>query len=427
MIASVEEALKLVKSGDNVFIHSVAAAPQHLINGLVARAGELKGVTIYHKHTEGAAPYADEKYIDNFNINVFFVGSNTRNAVKSGRANYIPIFLSEIPMLFRKMVIPLDVAMVHVSPPDEHGYCSLGVSVSISRAAVDMAKIVIAQVNHLMPRTFGDGLIHVDNIDMMVYHDEPINELPITPLTPQLKMIGKHVAGLIEDGATIQTGVGTIPDAVLPNLIHHKNIGIHTEIFSDGILPLIERGVITGSEKVIHPGIILSSFAWGSRKLYDFIDNNPLFMMRESSYVNNAHLIQKNPKVTAINSAIEVDLSGQVCADSIGRTIYSGVGGQMDFIRGASLSEGGKPIIALPATTSKGESRIVASLKQGAGVVTTRSHVHYVVTEWGVANLYGKTLKERAKELIEIAEPIHREKLDQEFWEQFHSPKISVC
>lgn len=419
MIASLEEALKVVKSGDNVFIHSVAAAPQYLINGLVARADELRNVTIYHKHTEGEAPYADPKYIDNFNIKVFFVGKNTREAVQTGRASYIPMFLSEIPILFRKRVIPLDIALVNVSPPDEHGYCSLGVSVSISRAAVDMAKIVIAQVNNEMPRTFGDGLIHMDNIDMMVYKDEPIHVLPVTPLTPQLKMIGKHVASLIEDGATIQTGVGTIPDAVLPNLIHHKNLGIHTEIFSDGILPLIERGVINGSKKVIHPGTVLSSFAWGSKKLYDFINNNPLFMMRDSSYVNNAHLIQKNPKVTAINSAIEVDLTGQVCADSIGRNIYSGVGGQMDFIRGASLSEGGKPIIALPATTSKGESRIVAFLKEGAGVVTTRSHVHYVVTEWGVANLYGKTLRERAKELIEIAEPVHREQLEKDFWKQY--------
>ncbi|MGK7388890.1 MAG: acetyl-CoA hydrolase/transferase family protein [Candidatus Cyclobacteriaceae bacterium M2_1C_046] len=409
---SAEEALAKVKSGDNLFIHTAAAAPQALIKGLVNRAPELKGVNIYQLHTEGDAPYTNPEYKDNFNVKAFFIGSNIRKAIQEGRGSYIPVFLSEVPYLFRKKIIPLDVALITVSPPDKHGLCSLGTSVEATLAATQEAKFVIAQVNKYMPRTHGDGVISVKNIDALIEHDEPIHEGHHREITEVENSIGEHVVSLIEDGATLQMGIGAIPNAVLSKLGNHKDLGIHTEMFSDGVLPLVEKGVINGMNKANNPGIIIASFLLGSRKLYDFVDDNPLVQMRDCSYVNDTVIIRRNPKVTAINSAIEVDVTGQVCADSIGKSMFSGVGGQMDFIRGASLSPGGKPIIALPSITKRGESRIVPYLKEGAGVVTTRAHAHYIVTEYGIANLYGKSIKERNKLLINIAHPDHRENLE---------------
>jgi acyl-CoA hydrolase len=409
---TIEEAVSAICSGDRVFVHSVAAAPQRLIQAMTARAPELENVEIVHIHTEGDAPYTSPEFLGSFHTKAMFVGANMRQAVARGQADYIPVFLSEVPALFRKNILPLDVAMVQVSPADKHGFCSLGVSVDVSRAAIQMAAHVIAQVNPHMPRTHGDGLIHVDHIDHAVEVNDPLPELVPTPLTDTDKAIGRNCADLVVDGATLQMGIGAIPDAALAALHHHKDLGIHTEMFSDGVIDLINKGVINGEKKRVHPGKVVGSFVMGSRRLYDFIDDNPQVAMLDVAYVNDTAVIRRNPNVTAINSAIEVDLTGQVCADSIGTRLYSGVGGQMDFIRGASLSEGGRPIIALPSVTKRGESRIVSHLKEGAGVVTTRAHVHYVVTEYGVANLYGKGLADRARAMIDIAHPDHREKLE---------------
>ena len=342
-----------------------------------------------------------------------------REAVNEGVADYVPVFLSEVPSLFRKGVMPLDVALVQVSPPDRHGFCSLGVSVDVSRAAVQTAKHVIAQINPNMPRTHGDGLIHISHIDSAVVVDDPLPEFPAGELSEQDLAIGRNVAQLVEDGATLQMGIGGIPNAVLAALGNHKNLGIHTEMFSDGAIDLIEKGVVNNERKRIHPGKVVGAFAMGTRRLYDFIDDNPQVVMLDVAYVNDTAVIRRNPKVTAINSAIEVDLTGQVGADSMGTRMYSGVGGQMDFVRGAALSEGGKPIIALPAVTSKGVTRIVPFLRLGSGVVTTRAHVHYVVTEFGIAYLWGRNLRQRARALIEIAAPDQRAKLEEQAWERF--------
>ncbi len=413
------DAVNVIKSGDRVFIHGIGAAPQRLIEAMTDRSNELKGVEIVHLHTEGKARYAEPQFADNFRVNAFFVGANVRQAIKEGRGDYIPIFLSEIPGLFRKRVLPLNVALIHVSPPDKHGFCSLGVSVDIARAAVECADHVIAQVNPNMPRTHGDALVSVDDIDALVHVDDAIPEAPIPELSEIDHSIGRYIAEMVEDGATLQMGIGSIPNAVLAALTGHRNLGIHTEMFSDGLIPLVESGVVNGDRKVKHPGKIVAGFVMGTRRVYDFIDDNPQVLMLDIAYVNDTSVIRRNPKVTAINSALEVDLTGQVCADSIGTYQYSGVGGQMDFIRGASLSEGGKPIIALPSTTSRGESKIVPFLKPGAGVVTTRANVHYIVTEYGVANLYGKNLRQRAAELIQIAHPEHRESLSAEMYARF--------
>jgi len=416
---SPHDAASLVSSGDRVFIHTAAAPPQRLIEALTDRADELSEVDIIHLHTEGEAPYATPQYDDTFHTSALFVGSNVRSAVNNGNADYIPVFLSEAPALFRRGVLPLDVALIHVSPPDRHGFCSLGVSIDCSRAAVETATLVIAQVNPNMPRTHGDGLIHVDALDAAVQVDDPLPIAPRPDLSDTERAIGAHCAELVEDGATLQVGIGAIPDAALAALQDHTDLGIHTEMFSDGIIDLIERGVITGANKRNHPGRIVGSFTMGTRTLYDYIDDNPQVVMLDAAYVNATNVICRNPKVTAINSAIEVDLTGQVCADSIGTRQYSGVGGQMDFIRGASLSEGGKPILALPSSTRHGTSRIVPFLKEGAGVVTTRAHVHYIVTEYGIANLYGKTLRERAAALIDIAHPDHRAALEKAAFDRF--------
>lgn len=417
--ASAHDAVSQVRSGDRVFVHGVAAAPHVLIDALVARASELRDVEIVHLHTEGAAPYAAPEFAENFRVNAFFVGRNVRDAVNRGDGDYIPVFLSEIPALFRKRVLPLDVALVHVSPPDSHGFCSLGVSVDIASSAVECARTVIAQVNPRMPRTHGDALVHIDDIDVMVDIDVPLPQVYPPKLSETDRAIGRHIAGLIEDGATLQMGIGSIPNAVLASLDGHKDLGVHTEMFSDGLIDLVEKGIVTGRKKLKHPGKIVAGFVMGTQRLYDFVHDNPQVLMLDISYVNDTAVIRRNPKVTAINSAIEVDLTGQVCADSIGTRLYSGVGGQMDFIRGASLSEGGKPIIALPSQTARGESKIVSFLKPGAGVVTTRAHVHYIVTEFGVANLYGRNLQQRARALIEIAHPDHREHLEREAFERF--------
>ena len=420
-IVSAQEALSVVKSGDRVFVHSVAAAPRRLVEALTARAPELRVVEIVSLHTEGDAPYAAPELAHAFRVNALFVGANVRKAVEEGRADYLPVFLSEVPQLFRSGILPLDVALVQVSPPDRHGFCSLGVSVDVSRAAVQTARTVIAQVNPRMPRTHGDGLIHVDAIDWMVEADEPIHEVAPAPLTEIERAIGWHCAELVDDGATLQLGIGAIPQATLAALGDHHRLGIHTEMLSDGVVDLVERGVVTGEAKRVHPGKIVAGFAIGTRRLYDFLDDNPAVAMLDMAYVNDTEVIRRNPRVTAINSAIEVDLTGQVCADSIGDRQYSGVGGQMDFIRGAALSEGGKPIIALPSVTSAGDSRIVSYLKPGAGVVTTRAHVHFVVTEHGIADLWGKNLRQRAAALIAIAHPAHRDTLAAEARRRFGS------
>lgn len=415
-----EKAVEIIKSGDRVFIQGEAATPNTLINAMVQKHNELRNVEIMHLHTEGEAPYVSEKYTGSFHLNSFFVGGNVRKATNEGISDYIPIFLSEIPDLFRKEIFPLDVALVHVSPPDNHGYCSLGVSVDIAISAVKKAKYLIGQINSNMPRSHGDGFIHISKFHAVTEVDDSLELRKKVELSEVEKRIGVYCANLIENGSTLQMGIGAIPDAVLAALFNHKDLGIHTEMFSDGVIELVEKGVITGENKKIYPSKIVSGFAFGSRKLYDFIDDNPLIAMLDISFVNNPAIIRKNPKVVAINSAVEIDLTGQVCADSIGFYQYSGVGGQMDFIRGSSLSEGGKPIIAIPSTTKKNVSRIVPFLKAGAGVVTTRAHVHYVVTEFGVANLYGKNLRERAKELINIAHPDHQEELLKNAHERFH-------
>lgn len=416
---SAHEAVKVIKSNDRVFIHSVAAAPEVLIQAMTARADELRNVEIIHLHTEGDAPYVQPEYQNSFRLHSLFVGANVRKATQEGRADYIPIFLSETPRLFRKNVLPLDVALVQISPPDKFGYCSLGTSVDATKAAVETARIVIAQVNPKMPRTFGDALMHINNFDILVHHEAPIHVCPPAPPSAAERQIGVHVASLIEDGATLQMGIGAIPNAVLAQLTNHRNLGVHTEMFSDGLVPLVEKGVVTGVEKTVYPGRIVATFVMGTETTFKFIDQNPAVLMMEVSFVNDVAVIRKNNKMTAINSAIEIDITGQVCADSIGTKHYSGVGGQIDFIRGASYSEGGKPIIAMPSTTAKGESKIVAYLKQGAGVVSTRANVHYIVTEFGVVDLYGKSLKERAKLLTSIAHPDHREWLDKECHERF--------
>jgi acyl-CoA hydrolase len=414
-----EEAVAIIKSGDRVFIHSVAAAPQQLIKAMTARAPDLRSVEVVHLHTEGDAPYARPEYARSFRTNCLFIGANVRKAVATGEADYIPVFLSEVPALFYKGILPVNVALIQVSPPDRHAFCSLGVSVDVSRAAVHVADQVVAQINPHMPRTHGDGLIHFSKIDYAVEVSDPLPELGVHQLTEAETAIGQNCADLVENGATLQTGIGAIPTAVLAALGQHKDLGLHSEMFSDGVIDLIEKGILNGEKKRIHPEKIVGSFVMGSRRLYDFIDDNPTIAMLDMAYVNDTAVIRRNPKVTAINSAVEVDLTGQVCADSIGTTLYSGVGGQMDFIRGASLSVGGKPIIALPSVTSRGESRIVPLLKPGAGVVTTRAHVHYIVTEHGVANLYGRNLRQRAKALISIAHPAHRETLEREAFARF--------
>lgn len=402
---SPEEALKIVKSNNRIYIQAAAAAPQALIRALTARADELHNVEICHLHTEGPAPYANPKLSKSFHVNSFFVGGNVRHTLKAGNGSFTPVFLSELPSIFRNGILTLDIALIQVSTPDKHGYCSLGTTVAATPAAIESAKLVIAQVNPQMPRTHGDGIIHISELDIFVEFEEPIFETKISTPNKVEKQIGKYIANLIEDRSTLQMGIGNIPNAVLEQLGNHKDLGIHSEMISDGVIDLILKDVINGNYKTINPGKALITFLMGTKRLYDYVDDNPYIEMRGADFVNNVSMIMQNPKMVAINSAVEVDLTGQVCADSIGPDIYSGPGGQMDFIRGASLSKGGKAIIALPAITNKGISRIAPFLKPGAGVVTTRSHVQYIVTEYGVALLSGKTIKQRIQALAQIAHP----------------------
>ncbi|CAN1560551.1 ACH1 Acetyl-CoA hydrolase [Flavobacteriaceae bacterium] len=411
-----EDAVKVVKSNDRVYVQAAAAAPSVLTNALTERASELRNVEICHLHTEGPALYANPELSESFHVNSFFIGKNVRHTLAAGNGSYTPVFLSELPRLFRKKVLPLDVVFIHVSPPDSHGYCSLGVSVEATLAAIENAKIVIAQVNPQMPRTFGDGILHISEINYLVDVNMPIYGHEMAAISPLEDKIGTYIASLIDDKSTLQMGIGSIPNAALAKLTNHKDLGLHTEMFSDGVIDLIQSGVINCNYKGTTRGRVLATFLIGSKRLYDFVNDNPFIEMKESSAVNDTARIRKNPKMVAINSAIEVDVTGQVCADSIGAKMYSGVGGQMDFIRGASLSEGGKAIIALPSITKSGESRIVPFLKQGAGVVSTRSHVQYIITENGIADLYGKTLKQRATEMVKIAHPNHQEWIEEVYF-----------
>jgi len=417
---SAADAVKCIKTGDRVFIHGSASTPVCLVKAMQSRHHELENVELVSITNIGEIDFNNPQYRKSFFFNSLFVSENTRAVANSGYGDYVPIFLSEIPRLFRKNILPIDVALIQVSPPDNHGYCSLGTSVDIAKAAVETAKIIIAQVNPRMPRTHGDGFLNVKKINALVWHESELPEVDYSSKTnAAIIQIGKNVASLIEDGATLQMGIGSIPDQVLQNLFGHKNLGIHTEMLSDGIIPLLEKGVINNSLKKLNVGRSVTGFMLGTRKLYDFVNDNPSVRVMDIAYVNDTSIIRQNPKATAINSAIEIDLTGQVCADSIGTYQFSGIGGQMDFIRGASLSEDGKPIIALPSVTSKGASRIVPFLKEGAGVVTTRGHVHWVITEYGIVNLFGKNLKQRGKALISIAHPDHRESLDRSFYERY--------
>ena len=417
---SAEEAVSCVKSGDRVFLHGSACTPNLLIDELARQADRLQNIEVVSITVQGNVEVAKPEYGDTFFINSLFTSTPVRQAVNSERGDFVPIFLSEIPILFKNGILPLDVAFITVSPPDAHGYCSLGTSVDIARSAVDTAKTVVAVVNPRMPRTHGDGMVHVQRIDKMVWHEEELLTIDYgAKVGEEEMMIGKNVAELIDDRSTIQMGIGTIPDAVLRCLSNHKDLGIHTEMLSDGVIDLIKNDVINNKYKGTHLNRTITSFCFGTRKLYDFVDDNPSIAFMDVQHVNFPINIMKNQKMHAINSAIEIDLTGQVCADSIGTYQFSGIGGQMDFMRGAALSEGGKPIMAISSRTKKGVPRIVPFLKQGAGVVTTRGHMHYVVTEYGTAYLYGKNLKQRAKALIEISHPDDREMLERAAFERF--------
>ncbi len=413
---SADEALKVVKSNDYIYVQGATATPTHLLDALARRANELSNVRIAHILTMGDEAVAHPELRESFFIDSLFFSKNMKHVLHEHNGSYTPIFLSDIPLLFDRHHIKVDVALLHVSPPDKFGYCSMGISVEAAKAAARNATYVIAQINPLMPCTYGDAMLHIDEVDYLVEYEAPIYTLPCTEPSAVEKQIGKHIAALIEDGSTLQLGIGNIPNATVAEMGHLKNLGVHTELLTEGVVELVEKGVINGSEKKVDKGKIVTSFIMGTRRLYDFVDKNPMVVANEIFYTNEVSIIRQNPKMISINSAIEVDLSGQVCADSIGTSIYSGFGGQVDFVRGAALSEGGKSIIAFSSQTSRGESKIVPFLKQGAGVVTTRAHVHYVATEYGVAELFGKNLHDRAKSLIAIAHPDHQEMLERAFY-----------
>lgn len=404
-----------LRPGAKIFVQGAAATPEALLKILTEESERLAPLNLYHIHTEGNPPYLQEPFRSRFQVRSLFVGSNLRREMDYDRFDYIPCFLSEIPALFRRGDIPLDAALIHVSPPDRNGYCSLGTSVDVARAAVETAPLIYAQINPRMPRTHGDSFIHVSRFANSVEIEQELPESPTPTPSAAENRIGELIAGLVEDGSTLQLGIGAVPASVLAALSNHRHLGLHSELWTDEAIPLIERGVIDNSRKVLHPGRSVSTFLNGTRKLFDFVDDNPSIALFEASYVNAPLTIMRNPKVVAINSAVEIDLTGQVCADSVGSRIISGVGGQMDFLRAAALSVGGKPILALTSRSKKGASRITTTLRAGAGVVTTRSHVHYVVTEHGIANLVGKSLSERAKALISIAHPEDRDRLTREW------------
>ena len=415
-MTTAEEAVQRIQSGQRVFLTGNCSVPQQVLKALVqrARAGDIENVEIVQVLTVGDADYVSPDLEGRLRVNTLFISANVRRAVHEGRADFTPVFLSEVPGLFRRE-LPLDVALIHVSPPDEHGFCSFGVEVGITKPAAEAARVIIAEVNDRMPRTLGDSFIHVSKIDAFVPVSYPLPELPQGQPGEVQMRIAQHIADLIPDGATLQLGIGGIPDAVLYYLKDKRDLGIHTELFSDGVVELVEQGVITNERKTLHRGKVIAGFVLGTQRLYDFIDNNAMVEFHPTDYVNDPFVIAQNDNMVAINSAIEVDLTGQVCADSIGPKFYSGVGGQVDFIRGAARSKGGKPIIALPSTAKGGTiSRIVATLKPGAGVTTTRNDVHYVVTEYGVAYLHGKTIRQRAEALIGIAHPDFRADLRRE-------------
>lgn len=418
---SAEEAVSIIKSGDRIFGHGSACTPDFFYDELARQSSRLENVELVSITQQGKVEIAKPEYKGHFYINSLFTSAPVREAVNSDRGDYVPIFLSEIPILFTKGILPIDVAMITVSPPDQHGYCTLGTSVDVARSAVDTAKKIIAIVNPKMPRTHGDGMIHYSRIDKMVWNDQELLTLDYgAKVTETELLIGKNVAELVDDGSTLQMGIGTIPDAVLKSLHNHKNLGIHTEMLSDGVVDLIKNDVVNNKYKGTHLNRTITSFCFGTKKLYDFVDDNPSIAFMDVKHVNSPHIIMKNKKVHAINSAIEIDLTGQVCADSIGTYQFSGIGGQMDFMRGAALSEDGKPIMAISSRTKKGVPRIVPSLKSGAGVVTTRGHIHYVCTEFGTAYLYGKNMRQRAKALIDIAHPDDREMLEKAAFDRFN-------
>jgi acetyl-CoA hydrolase len=411
-VVSAQEAVRAVQSGSRIFLTGNCSVPQVILAALVEYAHQIQDVEICHALTLGSADYVAPEMEGHLQVNTLFIGHNVRQAVQEGRVDFTPVLLSEFPLLFKNGYLPLDVAMVHLSPPDEHGFCSFGVEVGLSKSIAESAKIIIAEINEQMPRTLGDSFIHVNKIDFIV----PVNyELPEVPMggtgdNEIVQTIAKHIAKLIPDGATMQMGIGAIPDAVLKCLYDKNDLGVHTELFSDGVIDLVNAGVLTNARKTLHPGKIIAGFILGTKTLYEWVHNNPAIEFHRTEYVNDPFVIAQNERMVAINSAIEVDLTGQVCADSIGPKLYSGVGGQLDFIYGASRSKGGVPIIALPSK-AKNFSRIVPMLKPGAGVVTTRNHVHYIVTEYGIAELYGKTIRQRALALINIAHPTFREEL----------------
>lgn len=400
-----------MKSGDTVFVHGAASTPNVLLKALVERATELKNVELVHLHTFGPAEYAHPRYGDSFRVTNLFIGENIRSHVDLDRIDYMPCFLSEIPSVFQSRAKKIDVALISLSPPDAHGFCSLGTSVDVARAAVECARVVIAQVNSQLPRTHGASFIHLSNIDGWVACDEPLHITPCSEIGPDEREIGRLVAELVENGSTLQAGVGAIPDACLVALENHRHLGVHSEMWSDHMLRLIEKGVVDNSRKRVHAGKTIASFCYGSEKVYAAVHDNPSFGFYPADFVNSSDVIAQNPKVIAINSAVEIDLSGQVCADSIGPRLISGVGGQMDFMRGALLSRGGKPILAMKSRTGSGRPKIVPQLAMGAGVVTTRAHAHDIVTECGVANIFGRSIGERAKLLTDIAHPDDREAL----------------
>lgn len=407
-----EEAVKLVRSGHRVFLHGGCAVSVPLEKALAERAHELEGVVVTQLHKEGAEVLAHPDLQKHVRVQSLFCGAGVRLAVAEGRADYVPVFLSDIPHYIRNGIFPIDVAIVQCSYPDVHGYCSLGTSVDIARQAVDSATIVIAELNHQMPRTHGQGFLHINELDAFIVTDRPVLEHGLREITPEAQAIGRHIAELVVDGATLQMGIGAIPDAVLAALGNKRDLGVHTEMFSDGLIDLLEKGVVNNSRKTTHRGITVTSFVVGSRRVYDYVHDNPRVHFHPSDYTNDTAIIREQHAMTAINCALEVDLTGQVCADSIGTRIYSGIGGQMDFIRGAALAPNGRAIIALPSTAKGGQiSRIVPTLTPGGGVVTTRGHVQYLVTEYGVADLRGKSLRDRAEALVAIAHPDHREEL----------------
>jgi acetyl-CoA hydrolase len=416
-VTTAQEAVKAIKSGHRVFLTGNVSVPQKLLAALVEHAPNIEDVEICQALTVGAADYVSPDMEGHLRVNSFFISANIRKAVQEGRADFTPVLLSEFPLLFKRGILPLDVAMIHVSPPDEHGFCSLGVEVGLTKSAAESAKVIIAEVNEKMPRTLGDSFIHVSRLTHIVPVNYPIPEHNMASEGDEeiVQKIAGYIADLIPDGATMQLGIGSIPDAVLKFLFNKKDLGIHTELFSDGVIDLVNAGVLTNARKSLHPGKIVSGFILGTKRLYDWADDNPMIEMHRTEYVNDPFVIAQNDRMVAVNSAIEVDLTGQVCADSIGPKLYSGVGGQLDFIYGASRSKGGVPIIALPSVAVMKDgtqiSKIASMLKQGAGVVTSRNHIRYVVTEHGVADLYGKTIRQRAQSLINVAHPQFREDL----------------